>query len=264
MRFVIDLLALAPSQHITLNYQYPLSAAIYKIIQRADEDYAAFLHNKGYTNGSKHFKLFTFSDLRTPFFIHGGNMVMRTTAASFTVCFHMPDAAENFVQGLFMHQQLEIANSTCKASFVVKQVIAQKNDWPQGYPVLLQPKSPLVAGRKNERGNYDYVSPEEGDFADLITGNLMEKYASINEVDDATLEKIRSETSLHPVFFNHPPRHRLLTIKEGTAAQTKVRGFDKFRIKLTAPEAIINLALDAGLGIHNAMGMGCVELGGKG
>ncbi|MBD0280088.1 MAG: CRISPR-associated endoribonuclease Cas6, partial [Flavisolibacter sp.] len=50
---------------LPFNYQYPLSAAIYKIIQTADHEFAAFLHDQGYGEGHKSFKLFTFSDLRT-------------------------------------------------------------------------------------------------------------------------------------------------------------------------------------------------------
>jgi CRISPR-associated endoribonuclease Cas6 len=65
MRFQLTLTTLRQHQRITLNYQYPLSAAIYKIISRADEAYATFLHQQGYSHGNKSFKLFTFSDLRS-------------------------------------------------------------------------------------------------------------------------------------------------------------------------------------------------------
>ena len=104
MRFLLTLATLQKSQRITLNYQYPLSAAIYKIISRADEDYASFLHEQGYRYGSKAFKFFTFSDLRTPFDIRDDRLVMRTNTASLTICFHVPGAAENFIRGLFMNQ----------------------------------------------------------------------------------------------------------------------------------------------------------------
>jgi len=260
MRFHLTLTSSQKCQSITLNYQYPLSAAIYKIIQRADEAYAAFLHNEGYRHGGKTFKLFTFSDLRTPFDIMGDRMVMRTNTASLTICFHVPDAAENFIKGLFMNQQLDIADSRDKASFIVQQVIAEKMPELQQETVLLQPMSPVVVGRKNERGNYDYVTPADKDFAALLSNNLLEKYATAAEVNEETLEQVKKTIHLQPVFFKLPPRHRLLTIKAGTAAQTSVRGYDKFRIRLQAPADVIAIALDAGIGMHNALGMGCVEM----
>ena len=261
MRFTLTLAALSLSQRLTLNYQYPLSAAIYKIIQRADADYASFLHEQGYRHGGKSFKLFTFSDLRTAFDILGDRLVMKTTTASLTICFHVPDAAENFIKGLFMNQRLDIADSRDKASFTVQQVTAEKTPIiTDNEQVLLQPMSPVVVGRKNERGNYDYVSPADADFADLVINNLIDKYAATIETGDQELQNLRSTVAVQPVFFNLPARRRLLTIKAGTAAETKVRGYDKFRLRIHAPADLIAMALNTGIGTHNAMGMGCVEV----
>jgi CRISPR-associated endoribonuclease Cas6 len=260
MRFQLTLTTLQQYQRITLNYQYPLSAAIYKIIQRADEGYATFLHQQGYSHGGKNFKLFTFSDLRTPFDIKEDRLVMRTDTAALTICFHVPDAAENFIKGLFMNQQLDIADSRDKATFIVQQVTAEKNAAIINESVLLQPISPVVVGRKNERGNYDYVTPADADFAALVLNNLAEKYAAINTTDEAGLQRLKKTITINPVLFSKPPRHRLLTIKAGTPAETKVRGYDKFRLRLQAPDDVIAIALNGGIGMHNAMGMGCMEI----
>lgn len=77
----------------------PYPRLIYKIINRADETYATFLHEKGYQYGAKTFNLYTFSVLRTAFNIKGDQLIMRTNTAKLTVCFHGPDAAENFIKG---------------------------------------------------------------------------------------------------------------------------------------------------------------------
>lgn len=260
MRFLLTLTTLQPSQRLTLNYQYPLSAAIYKIINRADEAYASFLHEQGYRYGSKTFKFFTFSDLRTPFYIDGDRLVMTSNTASVIICFHVPDAAENFIKGLFMDQQLDIADSRDKATFIVQQVAAEKMPVINHTGAVLQPISPVVTGRKNERGNYDYLSPGDIDFAALLTNNLLEKYAASVTVSEDELQHLKKIVIIQPVFLKLPPRHRLLTIKAGTEAETKVRGYDKFRLRIQAPAAVITMALDAGIGMHNAMGMGCVEI----
>ncbi len=260
MRFLLTLTSLRPFQRVTFNYQYPLSAAIYKIIQRSDEAYAAFLHEQGYPYGGKTFKFFTFSDLRTPFEPIGDRLVMKTNTAALTISFYMPDAAENFIRGLFMNQQIDIADSRDKASFIVQQVTAEKMPEISDETVLIQPMSPVVVGRKNERGNYDYLSPADADFAELLTNNLLEKCAAAELVTKEGLNNLKETVTVRPVFFKLPPRHRLLTIKAGTAAETKVRGYDKFRLRVKAPPAVIAMALDAGIGMHNAMGMGCVEI----
>src|SRR4051812_35490161 len=118
MRFKLALFTEQRNALLPFNYQYPLSAAIYKIIQRADSAFAQFLHDYGYTTGSKHFKLFTFSDIQTPFEKRGNRMLLKTGSAELVVSFYMPQAAESFIKGLFMHQHLEVADTRSKVSFV--------------------------------------------------------------------------------------------------------------------------------------------------
>ena len=261
MRFNLNLNALRPNQRISFNYQYSLSAAIYKIIERADETYANFLHEDGYGTGGKSFKFFTFSDLQTPFTNQGKYMQMTTNHASLKICFHVPDAAENFIKGLFLNQQIDIADSVEKASFIVEQVIAEKSPaFIDSKVIELQPISPVVVGRHNERGNYDYVSPEDADFTSLILTNLISKYAACYNPDEQELQALSGSVLIRPHFFKHPPRSRLIAIKIGTPAETQIRGFDKFRLRIKGPEKLIALALNAGIGMHNAMGMGCVEM----
>ena len=258
MRFRLRLHALEKKPLLPFNYQYPLSAAIYKIIERADSEFAYFLHNDGYTTGNKHFKLFTFSDIQTPFEKRGDRMLMTTSAAELTVCFYMPKAAEHFIKGLFMHQRLEIADARSKVSFVVNSIESVAERIPDNGAVLLQPLSPLVAGRKNERGHYDYRSPEDADFVDCIIYNWLEKWGSVHDASDADIAALRNAVAVQVHLLKHPPQQRLITIKAGTAAETKVRGYTKFTLGVTAPKALLELALGAGLGLHNAQGFGCV------
>ena len=91
-----------------------------------------------------------------------------------------------------------------------------------------------------------------------IVKNLMDKYVATVDLEEAELQRIAEMVNCGMVFLLLP-RSRLLTIKAGTGAQTRVRGFDKFR-QLNAPAPVIEMALNAGIGIHNAMGMGCVEI----
>ena len=47
---------------LPINYQYEQSAAIYKILSRADKDYSTWLHNNGYRmRNGKAFKFFSYS-----------------------------------------------------------------------------------------------------------------------------------------------------------------------------------------------------------
>src|SRR4051794_13075965 len=114
MRLKLTLQTLHHPAFLPFNYQYPLSSAIYKIIRSADKEFATFLHNKGYGEGYKSFKLFTFSDIKTSFIKNGDRMQLQNDHAELLVCFYIPQAAENFIKGLFLNQRLEIADHKSK------------------------------------------------------------------------------------------------------------------------------------------------------
>lgn len=183
MRFLLSLYTNDYQPVIPLNYQYPLSAAIYKIIQRADASFSTFLHNTGYGQG-KSFKLFTFSDIHTPFKINGDRMQMLNNKAQLTVCFHVTQAAENFIKGLFMQQQLGIADKKSKALFTVQQVEAV-NTGLEGLhnkikTITLQSLSPVVTGRKNKRAyKISFAANCSRGYAQLALGAGLSLYNSI-------------------------------------------------------------------------------------
>ena len=57
MQFKITLRCLDANPVLPVNYQYELSAWIYRVIRNADAEYADFLHRHGHTTGRKTFKL---------------------------------------------------------------------------------------------------------------------------------------------------------------------------------------------------------------
>ncbi len=261
MRFRLSLTRTNQASLLTFYYQYPLSAAIYRIIGRADEAYADFLHNKGYGEGLKNFKLFTFSDLRTPFKIRDNGLQLLTDRAELTVSFHLPQAAETFIRGLFMNQELEIADRHHRVVFSIDQVTSVPalpgiHADTTMQEVLLQPMSPVVCGVKNEKGHYTFLSPEEPGFIPQLLYNWKEKYTALHgaEAADTTFTSIGMET----VLFPRPPKSRLVTIKAGTPAETKIRGFTNFRLKVRGTGAALELLVNAGVGVYNSLGMGMV------
>ncbi|MGN6494795.1 MAG: CRISPR-associated endoribonuclease Cas6 [Agriterribacter sp.] len=261
MRFRLILTRADNANVIPINLQYPLSAVIYKIIAEADSAYATFLHDTGYKqrHSLKSFKLFTFSDLKTPFNINGDRLVLLTNKAELVVCFHLPQAAENFIKGLFLHQQFDIADRTSKARFEVQSVEAIPNPLQQYKEqeiihISLKPLSPVVAGLPNDKGNYDFLSPEVARFADSLVYNWRSKIAAC--YDDATASAALLMAAVKPT--SRPPKSRLITIKSGTPAETKIKGWTGFELKVTGEKRFVELLLNAGSGVYNSVGMGCV------
>jgi len=111
MRFSLILCCGQSPAILPINYQYPLSAVIYKIISKGDASYANFLHELGYGKG---FKLFTFSQLQVPFVIEGDRMQLKNTDANLQIAFHLPQAMESFVKGLFQSERIDITDKNRK------------------------------------------------------------------------------------------------------------------------------------------------------
>ncbi len=263
MHLKITLLANKIGEILPLNYQYPLSSAIYKIISQADEEYAVFLHEQGYQkkDSQKTYRLFSFSAINTPFTIRGDRMMMKTNKASIIVCFHIPEAATNFLKGLFANQIVDIADKKSKATFTVSQVEllsfwdtpVQSNTIKQ---VVLNPISPMVIGITNEKGNYDFLSPVDERFIPALLHHWKEKYRvfygdeAMADFDTIQIEVLNADKA----------KSRLLAIKAGMPQETKIRGFVGFQLKIRTKWEIIELMLNSGSGVYNSMGMGCVEM----
>ena len=262
MQFHLVLAALSKGSFIPINNSYAISAVIFKVLHKADSDYAAFLHNKGYTqkDSLKSFKLFTFSDLKTPFQIRGDRLLLLTGQAELVVSFHLPQAAETFIKGLFIQQQIEIADRKSRAAFTITRVEALPlpltNDAIQ--ELVLQPRSPMVCGLKNERGNYSFLPPEHPEFIPQLMYNWKEKYKAQSGTEAA--ETAFAESAMEVIFYSNPPRSRLITIKADTPAETKIRGFVNFRLRVKGKREALELLLNSGAGVYNSLGMGSLEV----
>ncbi len=244
-------------QLLPVNYSYPLSCWIYRIIQQADAGYSDFLHNHGHQIGNKRFKFFTFSALDIPKFkLESGSDRIRlfSEEIAVTVSFYANKAAEHFVMGLFADQTLLLGDRISQVGFRVKQV--ESLDWQiSSQTIRMRTLSPLVVSRKNNRGMDNYLSPTEEGYTELLTKNLLDKY-------------LASENPLHPNWMEMPivfqlhtplPKSRLITLKDHTPAATRVKGY-LFDFDLTAPCELLEIGLLAGFGRYNAEGFGCCEV----
>lgn len=258
MRLLLTLTNAKQNQLIPINYQYPLASAIYKLLQNADAEYSAFLHEKGYGKG---FKLFTFSDIRCPFKIKNEELILLSHKIEIIVCFHLPKAAETFIKGLFMSHEITIADQKRKAHFTVAQVesLTSPLDHLENNEteVILKLLSPVICGLKNEKGNYTFLSPEDDRYEEMLFVNWEEKCKAVlgEETADAM-----NNAFIQILLYPNPPKSRLITIKAGSVAETKIRGFNNFKIKIKGKKEAVELLLNSGVGLYNAQGMGCVEV----
>lgn len=125
MRFLITFGHTSPSRQLPIDYQYYIGAWIYKVIGTADPAFAHFLHQFGYSDGKKSFKLFNYSPLNlclSGIDKENGILKIEGNIVRLKVAFHLPDVAEKFIIGLFNNQQAWIGNREHGLQFRVMQV----------------------------------------------------------------------------------------------------------------------------------------------
>ncbi len=247
------------NQIIPINYQYPLSAAIYKILAKGDDEYAAFLHKKGYGKG---YKMFTFSDLKGSFKIRKDRMHILSPTIEFIINFHLPEASRTFIEGLFRSEEIIIADNKSKAKFSVMRVLnlpsIWKNDEKENQIVrkTVRTASAIVSGEKKENGQYNFLGPEDQGYTDTLKYSWRNKIRTLFDDDIANRAVLKVDIE----YFQNPYRSRLITIKAGTPEETTIKGFLNFKLQLTAEKQFIDILLNTGAGVYNAQGMGCLEM----
>ncbi len=227
-------------------------------MEKGNTTYADFLHNTGYGRG---FKFFTFSDINCPFEVKGDRLRLKKDELTLAVCFHVTEAMESFIKGLFTSEKIDIADKKSKASFQVASVETVPNplsmyNESEIVSKLLKPLSPIVSGVPNDKGNDDYLEPSDPRFIERLLLNWRSKIEDC--YDKATANGALLMMEVIPT--KHDFKSRLITIKADTEAETKIRGWVNFELKVTAEKRFVELLLNAGLGLFNAQGMGCVEV----
>lgn len=242
---------------IPFHYQHPLSAAIYKLIQLADADYAKEIHDKGHGKG---FKFFTFSDLNFKDFKWQDDFIIihEKEIVVLYIDLHVPQTYRSFMKGIFANKTLTIADTERKTNFTIISVevmdspIQHKKD-NEVVLITTSPTSPICVGRKNERGNYDYLSPQDENYTQFLLNNWREKVKTFypNEADELMEISVKNTKN---------SKSKLIILKAHTPQETKIKGYKNFEITIMGKKKLVELLIHGGLGLHNAQGMGSVRI----
>jgi len=246
-----------PGSRLSLNYRYELSAAVYKILERADPAFSAWLHDVGFPLEARKFKLFAISSLH---FGEGfrtrreDGTVSLGPRQDLTLSFFVTEAVEKFVAGVFREQRFGIGTKGLPpVDFNIETVEVEPT--PAFSPAMrFCTLSPIVLSRYEEGKRYEqYMSPEEPGYGELFFSNLLNKYESARLAGLVT--PLSAEGGLHFRLLNQPQK-RGVEVKVGTAARTKVIGYE-YEFELEGPEELLRFGYEAGMGLDQPM-FGCV------
>ena len=256
MRFKITLQTQSEvmGRELPINYQYPMQAAIYRIIAQSDLAFSSWLHANGYQQGkSKRFKLFTFSNLIVPQYgidKERERLVVKSDIVSFYISFLPERSTQQFIQGLFQQQTIQIADYISGVQFQVSEVQVMK---PLEYHtgMVFKTISPVCISFLNDHGRMDYLSPKDARYEIGILTGLLSRYDAIYG------EPFCGDPYCHIQLLKEP-KSTLVRIKAGTPNETRVRGY-RYQFKIDLPDELMQIAYESGLGEKGSMGFGMIE-----
>ena len=265
MRIKVTFRVSEPNSLLPLSYLYELSSWIYKVIEKSDSEFSAFLHQKGYVSEKKRFKFFTFSNLKVDKYKIVAlrdekvrdRMLIQSRQISFIISFLVDKAAEHLIMGIFKNQELRLGDKFSSVGLRVATVEMLKI--PEFSSKMgLQTLSPLLVAKPKEDNpkNHDYLHPDDEDYAHYLLRNLLDK-------QKAAFTHGLVAGNLTNLDFNFrllsKPKSSLIKIKAHTPAETEIKGY-RVDFELEGDAELLRLGYLAGFGGENAMGFGCVRV----
>jgi len=265
-----------------MNYQYFISAWIYKVLKEADAEYATFLHEQGYGKDENHlYKLFCFGRLnfgkpklwkeKNLFQIFNDEIYLK-------IAFEINETATNFIKGIFKDQEFYLGDKFNGIDFNVSSVevlpepdfsTMEKSvvDYFGGNASVSENHSeatnfistvkyinvtPWVVSYKEETDKYaKYLRPDNPMFVQCAIKHLTEKYNNLHD----------SQVSASEISIDVSPEYKRsgFLIKPGCNDETRIVGVI-CDFTLTAPVEIHKMIWNAGLCEKSSLGFGWVEV----
>lgn len=239
---------------LPFNYQYEQSGVIYKMLSHADEQYAAWLHDNGFRQEGKQFRLFTYSQLEIPEYRidkQSGAIQILSDTVCWYISFLPEQSTEQFILGVFGDQSFELGNWKHKVSFQIRQVeLLPPPDFDK--TTVFETLSPICISLRNDANQSVYLSPADAKAPEAILTSLINRYE--------TFYQKTFDGSRHILFkLLSEPRPKLITFKGGTREESKVKGY-MCRFELIADKDLMKVMYAAGIGNKgNSMGFGMVK-----
>jgi CRISPR-associated endoribonuclease Cas6 len=261
MRFKLKLQRQGSQRFLPLNYQYELSAAIYRIIHRGNSEFSSFLHNQGYRVGERPFRLFTFSRL----FLDTqkthptrGRIEHIGQHAEVQVSFLIDRAAEEFIKGVFWNEEIFIGDQISGATYQV--ICIEACPVPLFREIMsYRCLSPILIKQKRPDGGENYLDPAHSNYGTILVKNLISKWLAKNAT--VSIQDTISDQDDLDFDFNLSGKayKNGVLIKQMTAQETKLIGYS-FKFDLRMSPELHEIGFYSGFGHLGSQGFGCVEV----
>lgn len=241
---------------LPMDYPYYIHSWIYKVVEKANSEFATFLHDRGYGEANKPYKLFCFDKLnlgKVTLLKDERLLLVKKKDITLQVSFYIDKAAGHFIKGLFKDQECYIGNKEHGLDLKVTQVTLL--DQPTFAPKMhYRLTTPWVVGVKTDNNpipQYKYI--DDGD--NYIQPALKHIIAKMNTQNETQYTTDEIALELDQVFRNKDG----VNVKPDSHKPVKVIG-SRFSFWLHAPTAVHQMIWNAGISEKSAMGFGWLEM----
>jgi CRISPR-associated endoribonuclease Cas6 len=246
----LTLLATNQATVLPLNYNHAVASLIYDTLGQASTDFAARLHDEGFSIDGRRFKLFTFSRLTTGRGrVQGDRLLLVDATIILQISSPVAEFVEHFVTGLFQSESFNIAG----ARFTLQQ--AETLPAPIFTERMsFRSLSPVTESVRDEQGGVRFLSPED-DWSEIMRRNLLRKYQALHNhaPSDDRLRWSWDQDYLMEAARRGRRASVLVDIRG-----IKVRGWlAPFTVE--GSTELIEIGYEAGFGSRNSMGFGMGE-----
>lgn len=243
----------AQKHFLPINYQYELSAWIYKVIESGDNEYSAWLHENGFRNNNKQYRLFSFSNLKIPSLkIKEDSLLIDCDYVELEISFLPEKSTEEFVKGLFRKREFVLGNRKYKTEFIVEDIQIMPEPIFQE-EMSYKSISPICVSRRREEKGSFYPEPTDTCMAESILTNLISKYEAFYGIP-LQLDFAKCDFNLTSIA-----KRKLITIKADTPYQSRVPAY-MYEFCLKVPVELQQIAYHCGVGHKNSVGFGAIAL----
>jgi CRISPR-associated endoribonuclease Cas6 len=258
MRVEIQLQSSQSSFCLPASYAYLLTSLIYRTLERSSSRYSAFLHERGYGDPKKPFKLFTFSPLLTPtgaLRYENGLLRIAANRVRWQVSSPMREFVEHLAQGLLSRGEMELTfNGETQTLGIERiEVLASPVFSAEMRFTCLSPLVVSVGEERNGRFMPHYLRYDELGWSERLRANLLRKYALVQGREPAQTE-LEIEFDRTYLARVGEKAYKLIDFKG-----TKIKGVLAPFYTKGSPE-LIEMGYEAGFGEKNSMGFGMVAI----
>lgn len=244
---------------LPLQYQYPFSCWIYKMLKTGNPDYKGWLQRNGYVSSRQVFTFFTFSNLLLndqEYEVKNDRLMLLADKVEMIFSFVSRHDATEFVQALFLNEGFSVGDKKSRVFFEVTEVIALE-DIEFKEKMRFKSISPFLARdhASEESEEIVYYKPDENGFGDILLRDLLNKNRIFNNIKDADIE----DFSGRQYQLINLTDTRDVILKAGTEDEQKITGYE-LEFEITAAADLIRLGYYGGFGSLTNTGFGCAEI----